>query len=131
MAVDDIDIKALDDLPDPEELVSGDENIAYAQARRLLQPDGELAEIGDDGDFECMDIRDALGRRLDEIERADLEQRANRAASADGERVESAQVSLTLSGNQLTVNETHATATGDYSLVLTVDGVTVSMLKDG
>jgi hypothetical protein len=131
MALANTDIKALDDLPDPEELVSGDENIAYAQARRFLQPDGALEDIGDDGEFASMDVRDALGRRMDETDRADFEATANLVATADEERINSAEVVVSLGGNVMTIEETHETATGEYRMVLRVDDVSATLLKDG
>jgi hypothetical protein len=123
-----IDIKALSDLPDPEQLTSGDENVAYAQARRLLTPDGAHEDIGDDSPYESIDLRAYLGRRMSAADRADLSASVPRILSGDP-RVRRATATVTTAGSSLTVESRSIGDEGPFGLVLSVDSVDSAALK--
>jgi hypothetical protein len=126
------DIKALDDLPDPEEIATGEENLAYAQARRVIQDPGAFDEIGETEEYVCVDIRSALGGRLDETERATLEESCSQALN-DDERIESAAADVAFTTDGLQLSSSHEGANGPFGLVVAAgtDGVTASLLKGG
>lgn len=122
------DVQALDDLPDPEVLVSGDVNVGYALGRRLLTPPGAMDEIGEE-EYDSIDLRGNLGARMSTQDVADLRSDASRALSAD-ERVDDVSVDIdhVTGGLELAV-----TATGDagpFRLVVSVDGVSATLLRD-
>lgn len=122
-----IDLLALDDLPDPEVLGQGELNVAYALARRLLQPANALAEIGEEKPFDSIDVRDWLGRRIDARDIRDLETQAAQVLEQD-ERVDRVDVSATRSSGQLRIEATGAGKDGPFELVLLVSEVSATLL---
>lgn len=126
------DVRALDDLPDPEEIATADENVAYAQARRVIQDPSAFDEIGETEEYVCVDIRDALGSRMDETEKATLIEACNQALN-DDERIDSADVDAQFTTDGLQVSASHEGAAGPFDLVVAAgpDGVTASLLKGG
>lgn len=125
-----VDVKALDDLPDPEELVSGEENAAYAQGRRLLTPDGAHEEYGDSAQLATVDLRAYVGKRMSEDERQELEEDVAVILSQD-ERVLSQESSVALGAKKLEVSSDAKGREGPFKLVLSVDGVSAQLLTDG
>src|SRR5688572_26938929 len=122
-----VDVKALDDLPDPEEIAAGDLNVAHARGRLLLQPDDALEEIGDDEDCDSIDLRDYLGESMDDEELEELEARVNQILSRDP-RVETVEASVTLTGGALRVEADGNGSEGPFSFVLSVDEVSATIL---
>lgn len=128
-----VDVAALDDLPDPEVLASGELNVAYALGRRLLQPAGALEEIGDTAPYDSLDLRDWLGKRMSEADRADLEAQVVHVLSQD-ERVLTVAATVTLTAGagttrKITVAVEVEGTDGPFSFVLSVDGVTATLLR--
>ncbi len=121
------DVKALDDLPDPEELVSGDLNVAYALGRRLLQPVDALEEIADLEEFACIDLRDYLGESIDDQELAALEQRVNEILAQDP-RVDSVEATVSFNDGALSVDASGFGVDGPFSFVLSADALSVDLL---
>lgn len=127
------DVQALDDLPDPEVLCSGDLNVAYALARRWLTPTGALEEIGDPEPYDSIDVREWLGNRFSLTDRSvidDLQTQAQQVLLGDP-RVESATVVATYAQGTLTLTARGLGADGPFTLVLSVNGVTASLLRGG
>ncbi len=122
------DVAALDDLPDPEVLVSGDLNVAYAIARHWLQASDGLVEIGDETPYDSFDLRDYLGKRIVPGELRALEALAARCARQDP-RVDTIAVTLSFLNGALSLTGRGVGSAGPFSLVLTVDGVTVQILQ--
>jgi hypothetical protein len=125
-----VDVKALSDLPDPEEIATGDENVAHALGRLLLQPDTALDEIGDNEDCDSVDLRDYLGESMSAEDVRQLEARIVKILSRDP-RVETVEVSVTLTAGELSVEVDGNGTEGPFSLVLTVDEVSASILAGG
>jgi hypothetical protein len=123
-----VDVAALDDLPDPEVLVEGDDNLALAQGRRLLQPADAFDEIGETAQYDCLDLRDFLGRRLSVDEQEELEADVDRVLNSDP-RVRAAEGNVELAGGALKVDAATQGRDGAFNLVLTVDKVSASLLK--
>lgn len=121
------DVRALDDLPDPDALVSGDLNVAYALGRRLLQPTGVLLEIGDEEPYDSLDLREYLGKRLSPQEVRDLEAACERVLAQE-ERVETVSASVTFVAGAIAVSVSGEGSEGPFDLVLTVDNVTAAKL---
>jgi hypothetical protein len=134
MAVDyGTDLLALDDITDPEILVSGDLNVAYALARRWLTPTSALEEIGDPEPYDSIDVREWLGNRFSLQDRTvldDLQTQAQQVLLGDP-RVETATVTATFVRGVLTLNGQGTGAAGPFTLVLAVDGVTAALLRGG
>jgi len=130
------DLAALDDLPETDQLVSGELNAAYAVARRWLTPSGGLSDAGDTSAYESFDVREYLGRRLpldasgnlDAATRNEIEQRAVRCAKGDVERVRSATVSVTFSKGMLSMRAQVVGADGPFTFVLEVTRLTAKLV---
>jgi hypothetical protein len=123
------DVGAIDDLPDPEFLVSGDLNMAYALARRLMTPTGALDDIGDPGPYDSIDVRDWLGRATDQDAIDELQQFATQVIVQD-ERVDSATVTVTFqSPGTLFVSVDGQGAVGPFKFVLAVTNVSAQLLR--
>lgn len=126
-----VDVLALDDLSDPETLVPQDLNVAYAMARRLLTPAGAMEDIGDTAAYDSIDIRDWLGARFRLSERTaidDLQQQATQVMKQD-ERVDSVSVLASYNQGRLSVGVKGVGKNGPFSFVLSVDGVTATLLR--
>jgi hypothetical protein len=117
------DVAAIDDLPDPEALVSDEMNVAYALARRLLTPAGAYEEIGDPDIYDSIDLRDYLGKRISETARADLEAAANRVLAEDP-RVATVTATVTFAAGVLSVRVVGDGSDGPFSFVATVNLLT-------
>lgn len=123
------DIKALDDLPDPEELVSGELNVAYAQGRRLLTASDAFEEIGEE-DYPSLDLRDYLGARMSLQDQRDLKASAAQVLSVD-ERVNSTTLSMSIGANNLTLSSTSDGDNGPFDFVMSIGSVNTLALKGG
>ncbi len=121
------DVRALTDVDDPEVLVSGETNLAYALARRLLQDDTALGEIGDDEECDTLDLRDYLGDSVDAADLRALEARCTSILASDP-RVESVTVLVSFSDGVLTVEVDVQGVDGPFSFVIKVDDVDVTVL---
>src|SRR4051812_26109170 len=92
-----IDLLALDDVTDPEALVSGNLNVAYALARRWCTSTGALDAIGDPGPYDSIDVREWFGARFSLLDRTvldDLQTQAQQVLMGDP-RVQTATVRAT------------------------------------
>jgi hypothetical protein len=128
-----LDVLAVDDLTDPEQLVSGDLNVTYALARRWLTPTGALDEIGDPGPYDSIDAREWLGNRFSLTDRSvldDLQTQAQQVLQGDP-RVETATATVTYAAGVLTLTGQGVGTAGPFELVLAVDGVTATILRGG
>ncbi len=125
-----IDIAALDDLPDPEQLVGGELNAAYACARRMLTPDDAMEEIGEPSEYDSFDMRDYLGSRADDSVTADVESNTEQVLPQDA-RVLSATASSTFVSGLLSTTVQANGQNGPFPLVLSVDGVSAAKLVTG
>lgn len=121
------DVRAADDLPDPEALASGETNVAHAITRRLLQDPSANEDVGDEEPYACLDLRDYLGKRVLPTERRDLEAACERCIAEDP-RVETVSVSISFSGGVLTAAVSGTGTEGPFDLVLSVDAVTGARL---
>lgn len=128
------DVLALDDVEDPEVLASGDLNVAYALARRLLTPTGALEEIGETEPYDSIDVREWLGNRFRLTDRSvldDLQTQAAQVLGADP-RVETVDsVVVTYAQGTLTLTARMSGAAGPFALILSVNGVSASLLRGG
>lgn len=130
MANDDLygtDVQALDDLPDPEVLASGDLNVVYALARRLAQDPDALEEIGDTNEYDSINLNDWLGGDFDLTDRTvldDLQQQATQVLRKDP-RVLDVTVQATYATGTLQVVVKGQGSDGPFGFVLpiTADGV--------
>lgn len=122
------DVAAVTDLPDPEQLASGEANVVRALARRLLTPTGTLEAIGDTEPYDSIDLRDYLGGRLGATELAELQQAAVQVLEQDP-RVLSADVEAAYSAGRLEVTVNGEGTEGPFSFVLAVDDVTAAILR--
>lgn len=126
-----LDVQALDDLNDPEVIVSGGLNVAYALARRLLTPAGAMEEIGDTSPYDSLDIRAWLGARFSLTDRSvidDLQQQCRQVLSQDP-RVDSVDVKINFNQGTLSVEVNGTGSAGPFSFVLSVDNVTAALLR--
>lgn len=130
------DLAALDDLPETDELVSGELNAAYAVARRWLTPSGGLTDAGVTAPYESFDVREYLGRRvaldargqLDAATKQEIEQTATRCAKGDP-RVRSVEVTVSFSGGTLFMRAKVEGADGPFTFVLAVSAVSAATLQ--
>jgi len=128
------DVLCLDDIDDPETLVSGEFNRAFALARRLVTPSGAIEEIGDTEPYESMDIREYFGARFRLTDRSVIDEIQTRAASClrGDPFVTSATVIATYVKGSLSLAAECFDENGNPSnFVLAVDGVTATLLRGG
>jgi hypothetical protein len=118
---------ALLDLPDPCVMGTGDIVAAYGLAARLLTPPDAPAEWGEPEPVACLDLRAALGSRLDDDAVADWQRRCNEVLAQD-ERVSSVSATLTFANGVLTCVVRAVGAAGPFTFTLTVDQVNASLL---
>lgn len=122
------DIEALDDLPDPEVLCSGERNAAYAQARRLLTPDGALEDIGDLSAYDSLDLRDWFGARPSTEDKRTLDADVKTVLQADA-RARSVAARVDFSAGELAVTSRTVGDDGPFGLVLSISAVDSVALK--
>lgn len=124
------DLRALDDLPLTDDLVSGEEGIAYEQARRLLSSAGGLVDCGDEAEYESVDLRERMGGRLSESDRVSLEQEV-RAVLLENPAVTATAVSVTVSAGTIGVEYEADAADLDAPIrgVLSIDSVDGASLE--
>lgn len=123
------DIRALNDLPDPEELCSDEENAAYAIARRHSSAEGCLEEIGDAEPYDSFDVEDFFGANFDETTRDTIEQRSGQVTKAD-EFVSTAKTAVALStAGVLEIDIAAEGAEGPFRFVIAVDKLTMTILR--
>jgi hypothetical protein len=125
------DVAAASDWPDPEELVAGEDNVAYALARRLLQPAGVMEEIGETETYDCIDVRDWLATRTSGTgsqELSDLEAQATQVLLSDP-RVASVTASATFDAGRLSLLVEGAGAEGPFKFILSVDQLSAAALQ--
>lgn len=127
------DVRCLDDVDDPEVLVSGDLNMAYALARRWLHDPEEFEEIGETVPYDCIDVRSWFGRRLNLNERSTLDdiQTQHQQVLLGDRRVDSVTVTATFAQGLLTLSAQGQGSAGPFSLVLVSNGVTATLLRGG
>jgi hypothetical protein len=126
------DVQAVDDLPDPEVLCSGDTNVAYALARRLANDADAMEEIGDTNEYDAINIADWIGGDFDLTDRTvidDLQQQATQVLLKDP-RCLSVTVQATYANGALAVKANGLGADGPFGFVLPVtsDGVQAPFL---
>lgn len=123
-----IDLLALDDLPNPEELAGGDLGVAVALAHRIMTPPGAMEEIGDPTPYDSIDVRDWLAKRLTAAELRDLETQAEQVVQQD-ERVQTVTAKATFADRMLSVAVSGTGTDGPFSFVVAVNGVTATLLR--
>lgn len=121
------DVRALNDLPDPEVLASGDDNVVNALARRLAQDPDALEEIGDFNEYDSINLNDWLGGDFDLNDRNvldDIQQQATQVLRKDT-RVLDVLVQATYATGTLSVVVRGQGSGGPFGFVLpvTADGV--------
>ena len=121
------DVAAISDLPDPENLIGGIGNVAYAVARRWLTQSGALVEIGDTAQYTCFDIRDYFGARITASTITEIEGLCI-AAAGDDPRVQSVSASVSFLSGVIRVSASVTTADGPFDFVLTVDNITAALM---
>lgn len=130
-----VDVYCVDDELDPGTIATGELNVACAMARRLLTQPEALTEIGDTIPYDCIDVRDWLGRRgsfgaNDRSDLDDLQVQAIQVLRQDP-RVASVQVQATYAQGLLTVSAQGQGSDGPFSFVLSVSAVTAPLLRIG
>lgn len=130
------DIQAIDDLPDPEIVCSEIVNAAYACARRLMTPDGALADIGETQQYASVDVRSWLGGSYDLTDQSvlnDLQEQAT-AALLEEPFAAGANVTVTFNGGTFKVTAQIQGNPGPlFQLVLAngAAGITTQLLLPG
>lgn len=124
------DAAAFDTLPDPDVLVSGETNVAYALARRLITPDGALEEVGETEPYASLDVRECLGERMTAQDVQDLQRRITRCLTQDP-RVLSIDVLVSFNAGVLNILVAGAGTEGPFRLVLVVSALSVKILVGG
>jgi len=114
------DVMALDDLPDPEVLVSGELNVAYAMVRGIIEPSTAHLEIGDPEPPRTVNIKDYLAKRMNQADVQTAEVQVERSA-IDDDRVKSASSTVTQTGEKLTVTIAAQGQNGPFTAVATID----------
>jgi hypothetical protein len=125
------DVQALFDLPDPEVLCSGDLNVAHALSRRLANDSDAMEEIGDNDEYDAINLNDWLGGDFDLTNRTvtdDLQQQAQQVLLKDP-RVLTVVVQATYTNGALSVKVTGQGADGPFSFVLPIPLVTAPLLS--
>lgn len=127
------DVLALDDLTDPEQIVSGDLAAAYELARRLVTPDGAYAEIGDTAPYDSLDLREYMGARINLYNRAEIDrlQAKCRQVLERDPYVQRVAVVATFAAGTLSVSVQGEGAEGPFAFVVGVNSVSVSFFKGG
>lgn len=127
------DVRCLDDVDDPEVLVSGDLNMAYALARRWLHDPEEFEAIGETEPYDCIDARGWFGKRLNLNDRTTLDdiQTQHQQVLLGDPRVRTATVTATFAQGLLTLTAQGQGANGPFGLVLQVSSVTAQILRGG
>lgn len=122
------DLRALDDIPAADDYVSGPENLAYAQARRLLTPPDGYADCGDPESYESLDLRASVGAHLSEADIAGVQADAQRVLAAD-ERVYRVTATVKREGGDLVASVNGEGDDGPFGGVLAVNETTVARLE--
>jgi hypothetical protein len=127
------DVLALDDVQDPEVLVSEELNLAYALARRWLLNPEDIEEIGETEPYDCIDVRDWLGDRFSLTDRTVLDDRQTQAAQVllGDPRVDHVIVVATFTQGTLRLSAQGFGKNGPFKFVLGVNGVTAQLLRGG
>ena len=127
------DVRALDDDDDPEVLVSGDTNLAYALARRWVNDPQDYEAIGETLPYDCIDARRWFGARLNLSDRTTLDDIAakHQRVLLGDDRVLSATVVATFAQGTLTLNGQGIGSKGAFGLIVSVGSATVQLLRGG
>lgn len=127
------DFAVIDDCQDPEVIATGDLNVAFALARRILTPFDAWEEIGYTAPYDCFDITELLGQRWKFNDQSELDrlQVQCRAVMIQDPRVSSVKVQVTFIRGVLSVDVRADGANGPFSFVLSIDGVTAPALRLG
>jgi hypothetical protein len=129
------DIAAVDDLPDPDVVVSEELNAAYACARRLMTPDGALADIGETESYSSLDVREWLGGSYDLTDQSVLDDLASQCSEVLQEEpfALGCSVTVTFARGALTITSFIGANRTLFSLVVAsgAAGVTASLLLPG
>lgn len=127
------DVRCLDDVDDPEVLVSGDLNMAYALARRWLNDPEDFEAIGETVPYDCIDVRGWFGKRLNFNDRATLDdiQSQHQQVLLGDPRVETATVTARFTQGLLILSAQGIGANGPFTLVVASNGVTAQLLRGG
>lgn len=125
------DLAALEDIADPEVLVSEELNVTFALARRLMTDPQALEEIGDLEEYDSINLNDWLGGDFDLTDRNvldDLQQQATRCLLKDP-RVRTVTVRATYATGSLVVTTNGDGTGGPFAFVLGVDGVSAPTFR--
>lgn len=125
------DIRALDDLPDPEELCSEEENAAYAIARRHASGEGCLEEIGDEAPYDCFDIEELLDQDVDDTLRQRLELRSTQVTEDDEYVVSASSEARVTAANAVELSIKAEGGEGPFDLVIGIDKLSIQLLRRG
>ncbi len=123
-----VGILALLDLPDPCVLGADNDVAAHTLAARILTPPDAPAEWNEPTPVICIDLRAAIGTRLDATGLADWQRRCNEALG-QADEVQSATATLTFANGVLRCVVQAVGAAGPFSFVITVDNVTAQILR--
>jgi hypothetical protein len=126
-----VDVAGLEDIADPEVLVSEDTTVAFSLARRLMQDSDALEEIGDLDEYDSINLNDWLGGDFDLTDRAvldDLQQQATAACLKD-RRARTLTVQAFYTTGTLTVEVNGQGADGPFGFVLSIDGVSAPTFR--
>lgn len=119
---------ALLDLPDPCIMGTGNDVAAYGLAARILTPPNAAEEWGEPTPVASVDLRQAMGSRLDAAGLRSWE-RACEAALGQDDRVDSVSVSLSLVNRILRASVSCEGAAGPFSFVVTVDNASAQVFR--
>lgn len=121
------DIRALDDLHDPEQYTSGVENVAHARARAIMEPPNTNALYGDPLENDTLNIRAWLGKRPSATDLVTLEGEVDDVLRND-DRIDELTSSVAITDKAISV-EFEVTANDEtVPYVLTIDQVSGATL---
>lgn len=123
-----VGILALLDLPDPCVLGTDNDVAAYTLAARILTSPDAPAEWNEPQPVICIDLRAALGSRLDRAGLDEWQARANEALG-QADEVESAAATLTFAGGVLRCVVQAVGSAGPFAFVISIDSVSAQILR--
>lgn len=128
------DIAAVDDLPDPETYVSGQQNVAYAMVRRWFTPTNGMADVGETEDYPSIDLKQWMGASFDLTDPStlhDLEDQATQVQLGVDPRVTACSVTASFAAGTLKLSVQAFGPDGPFAFVLQVTQLTTQILFPG
>lgn len=122
------DVNAVLDRPDPETLATGTRNLANRLARRLLTTNGALTDIGDEAQYDTLNLRDWLAARPSGSDIGNLNTSMQQILAQD-EEVDTVTASATWAAGVLSVTVNGVGSAGPFEFLLTIGDVSSAVLR--